>query len=527
MSLWGKQDRAEDAPIFAPALVRETPNIANRDALYHNTTPDASGTVSSVVATKKGWVLKRTHANGRVTIETIVGIGSIALASNPTFWYALYGDIPQVNDNASGGMAYDADGNIYMWGEDGINALFIFLVKYSPQGDVIWQKSISSEGGNNFIAPNIISISPRGHHIYLVVSSRVESQSCQTVIKIDANGNFVWKRSLSISGGIIIRDSIADDQGNLYLSGSTYTPGGNGGVDLSWPTICKIDQTGNLTYARRLDDADIIGSTLTFNGCVEQNGNLFTISAGDSNANDNYRSMSHHVIKYDVNGDIVWQNYIDNNISVDNVQAIVADSVGNIYVAGTSFSGGQNTVISKYDVDGNITWQKQVAGLKYNNTYDMEIDANDDLYVTGEMGDDQDPAHTEWVIGKYDGNGNAIWQRRFGTPTGETHHWYWSSRRELAVKGDVYAITGYSMQDGESVDKVLTAQLPVDGSKTGTYGLFEYVEVTIPEVDLNYTTIATNFTLADVTLTVSDTLVDISMADLSSNDYASVKVDIV
>ena len=41
MPLFGKIDRANNAPIFSGSLVKLTPNTANRDALYGNTTADA------------------------------------------------------------------------------------------------------------------------------------------------------------------------------------------------------------------------------------------------------------------------------------------------------------------------------------------------------------------------------------------------------------------------------------------------------------------------------------------------------
>lgn len=43
MSLWGKNDQANHSPIFVSAQFNKTPNTANRDALYGNTTANNTG----------------------------------------------------------------------------------------------------------------------------------------------------------------------------------------------------------------------------------------------------------------------------------------------------------------------------------------------------------------------------------------------------------------------------------------------------------------------------------------------------
>lgn len=48
MSLWGKIDRANNAPIYAAAQFKKTPNTANRDALYANTTANTVGSGETV-----------------------------------------------------------------------------------------------------------------------------------------------------------------------------------------------------------------------------------------------------------------------------------------------------------------------------------------------------------------------------------------------------------------------------------------------------------------------------------------------
>lgn len=48
MPLWGRNDRANNAPIFAAAQFKLTPNTANRDALFGNTTANTVGSNTTV-----------------------------------------------------------------------------------------------------------------------------------------------------------------------------------------------------------------------------------------------------------------------------------------------------------------------------------------------------------------------------------------------------------------------------------------------------------------------------------------------
>lgn len=97
MPLWGKSDAASNSTIYAAAQVKVTPNTANRDALFDNTTADAFitgitvgqfGVDGNEVAANPGishtgWVLRTAGSGGRagrVMTEVLVagGIGTDA-----------------------------------------------------------------------------------------------------------------------------------------------------------------------------------------------------------------------------------------------------------------------------------------------------------------------------------------------------------------------------------------------------------------------------------------------------------------
>lgn len=93
MSLWGSNDASSNSVIYTGALVNKTPNTANRDAMYGNTTSGAFTTGQTVgvfgVAADEvaasdgaiahtGWVVRRTGTGGRagrIQTEVLVAGG--------------------------------------------------------------------------------------------------------------------------------------------------------------------------------------------------------------------------------------------------------------------------------------------------------------------------------------------------------------------------------------------------------------------------------------------------------------------
>lgn len=114
MPLWTNADNANGVPIFAPAQFKVTPNTANRDALFGNTTADAliTGQTISVysvsdaemnsantsseasLVTHTGWNIRTEGSGGRagrIHYECLVA-GGTAAGANTTIDDAVFPD---------------------------------------------------------------------------------------------------------------------------------------------------------------------------------------------------------------------------------------------------------------------------------------------------------------------------------------------------------------------------------------------------------------------------------------------------
>jgi hypothetical protein len=101
---------------------------------------------------------------------------------------------------------------------------------------------------------------------------------------------------------------------------------------------------------------------------------------------------------------------------------IAVDSAGNIYI--TCFSQsfgiiGENVFLIKYDSEWNLLWNVSWETYDMARSYDIIVDSNDDILITGSIVTETDPyvfIHNAFVL-KYDSTGTLLWNRTQLTST--------------------------------------------------------------------------------------------------------------
>ncbi len=132
--------------------------------------------------------------------------------------------------------------------------------------------------------------------------------------------------------------------------------------------------------------------------------------------------------KYDDNGNEVWTRQFGST-SDDRANGVVTDASGNSYVVGSANAalpgqtpvGGSDAYVRKYDINGNEVWTRQFGTLDFDDGLSIALDDTNHLYVVGQTFGTL-PGQTKFglfsadaYIRKYDGNGNEVWTRQFGT----------------------------------------------------------------------------------------------------------------
>lgn len=288
--------------------------------------------------------------------------------------------------------------------------------------------------------------------------------------KLDANGNFVWAKSIGGAGMDLGKDIALDLSGNIYLVGSfesnvdfdlglgVFSLTSAGDADMF---ISKIDINGNLIWVKTIGglNKDIPSSIV-----LDPLGNIHiagffmgTVDFDPGAAIFNLFSNGAYEIfisKLDSSGNFVWAKSIGGS-DTDGAMSIELDASGNVYTTGyfkgiVDFDPGVGTYnltsvglpdvfISKLDATGNFVWAKCIAdfnnnsnGFSGNYSYSIKVDAFENVYTAGifEGYVDFDPGidsfniasssgSFDMFISKLDVNGNFVWAKTIGSASSD------------------------------------------------------------------------------------------------------------
>ena len=229
--------------------------------------------------------------------------------------------------------------------------------------------------------------------------------------KYSPSGVELWTRELGTTSVDFSQAVAVDGVGNAYISG--YTTGDLGGPNAggSDAFLTKVDAAGNVLWSKQVG---LRGDDSSISVALDPFGNVIV---GGYSEDDVFgvlpNTRASFVAKFDNAGNLLWNKkygvpeFNDSN-------AVRADSVGNVYVAGRTVGGA---FLKKLDSQGDTLWTKNfgVNGNDWANG--LAIDASDNVYVSGLTGGaigGPTAGSVDAYLMKLDGAGNELWTRLFG-----------------------------------------------------------------------------------------------------------------
>jgi hypothetical protein len=285
----------------------------------------------------------------------------------------------------------------------------IFIAKFNSNGDYIWANSIGGSGHDIAILlkldsfGNILITGSYENSCDFNPSSGVNTRTSNGlkdafIAKYNADGNFIWVKSI---GGTTIdsgKSFSTDLQGNIYLVGNF-----SGNV--------HFEETGGFGNVISNGNTDIFITKLAINGTT-----LWTKTLGGSN--------------------------------IESANCIIVDPAGFFYIGGEfretvdfdlssgifnlTSSGGHDAFLAKYDLDGNYLWAFSIGSAGSEAITRLEFDSFRNLYALGRFNDVVDfdmsnennsitsNGQSDIFIAKYDSNGNFIWVNKIGNQYNES-----------------------------------------------------------------------------------------------------------
>ncbi len=302
------------------------------------------------------------------------------------------------------------------------------------------------------------------------------------IAKFDGSGNRLWSTYYGGSGEEYGYGITTDKTGYLYVVGQTsstagvVTPGayktvyGGGSYDAF---LAKFDFNGAVIWATYFGDSNVDQG---LGVCTDKHNNIY-ITGTTSSSNGIATSGTHqttygggnsdiYIAKFTGTGAFSWATYYGGTDG-DESNGIAADSVGRIYITGSTFStnaiataGAYKTTISStldaclaaFDSTGKLLWGTYYGGSGAEYSGAVTTDAAGGIYITGSTGSGTGIATTgtyrsiyaagwDSYLAKFSSSGAMLWGTYYG---GAADDRAYAATTDMA--GNIY-LTGYTQSD--------------------------------------------------------------------------------
>jgi hypothetical protein len=332
-------------------------------------------------------------------------------------------------------IATDPSGSVYvaggtsgsLEGTNPGNSRDALVVKYDNQGDV---SSINQFGTAHFETIYGIETDAQGNSYIAGITEgdlfapKQAETSDAIVAKFDSGGNLLWSQQF---GQNVIFQTFGidvDDSSNVYLTGIDVEPDAppEFATDDFW--VSKFDTNGNQQWFTEVGSADDAFDE-SYDVTVSNDGSVYTTgwTLGDLAA-PNAGVYDTYISKFDNEGQVEWIRQFGTS-DYEWGWGVDTDSEGDVYATGWTLgdlagenAGSHDVWLTKYDDQGNQEWIQQFGGAGDDEAFDIFIDANDNIFLTGytngSLAGTNAGSFDAWVA-RYDKNGNSVWIQQFGT----------------------------------------------------------------------------------------------------------------
>ena len=279
-----------------------------------------------------------------------------------------------------------------------------FVARLDRNGSLQWHTFL---GGSEDDTGNAIALDTNGN-IYVTgwslatwgspVLSFTEGNADAFTAKLDSAGALLWDTFLGGSGGDGGYSVAVDTSGNVYVGGSSditwgspHLPFSEGNVDAF---VARLDKDGALQWNTFLGGSDYDSAWAI---AVDPKGQVYV--AGMSNATWGSPVQPFNgahdafVAKINWSGALRWNTFLGGSEN-DAPNAIAADSNGNVYITGYSYStwgspirpfggGSVDAFVAKLDTYGSLQWNTFMGGPGGEIGYATALDAIGNVYVAG------------------------------------------------------------------------------------------------------------------------------------------------
>ncbi|MBO9203369.1 MULTISPECIES: BACON domain-containing protein [Niastella] len=234
-----------------------------------------------------------------------------------------------------------------------------------------------------------------------------------------SNFDYIYTMAKANDGGLLIAGSTGSQR-----NGDVGAP--NHGAEDCW--IARLNSNGDTAWTRSIGGSlseYITSATATADGGFAVAGATYSSQSGDVRA-VNHGGGDWFIVKLKSNGDTLWTRLVG-GVNQDIANGITTTADGGIIVVGQTYSNTneKDAMVVKFNSNGDIVWQKVVGGVGADNATSVAVTANGSILVagwtlannTGDIGNNHGSVDM-WVL-KLSGNGDKIWSKLYGGKDGD------------------------------------------------------------------------------------------------------------
>ncbi len=314
--------------------------------------------------------------------------------SGKQLWTRQFGT--SLGDYARAAVCDDED-NLYIFGESygslpgfsNSGSADIFLMKYSSEGTLLWQRQYGTNGDDSASSVKIDDLGD----VYLLGRTNSTFAGVQNhgkhdvfLMHLDVDGDLFWTRQYGGSGYDHTSDLSIDSEGNaLFVVNIDGYPNG----DADWDELYKVTTDGTTTWARPIGSTDDVISNIA----IDASGSIYVAGRAYVNKIDHKYIGSDDVLlrKYDRDGSYLWRKTFGSEAD-EGVDDMVVTADGTVLISGMtegSLEGNINRswdrdlFLSRFDADGQRVWLRQYGSLDWDETAKIAIDEDGYAYMSG------------------------------------------------------------------------------------------------------------------------------------------------
>ena len=330
-----------------------------------------------------------------------------ATGPSPHFCKTIGGPASEAGNSliqtSDGGYAIAGNTSSFGAGENDV-----YVVKLDAKGNLQWTKTIG--GPDIDESQSLIQTSDGGYAIAGTTKSFGAGEPDVYVVKLDANGNLQWTKTIGGENWDVSFSIIQTSDGGYAIAGATKSFGAG-----EWDVyVVKLDAKGNLQWTKTIGgEKTDVGESLiqTSDGGYVIAG--VTQSFGAENPNV-------YVVKLDASGNLQWTKTIGGGKG-ETGESLIQTSDGGYAITGLTITFGAgkwDVYVVKLDANGNLQWTKTIGGPDYDQGKSLVQTSDGGYAITGSTTSFGAGGEDVYVV-KLDAKGNLQWTKTIGGPEDE------------------------------------------------------------------------------------------------------------